>query len=67
MVKTGAEPEAAIVSANKKAEILSAAGDLIINSSPSLKGGQVIVNAIARSGSFETVKEMAKEQIRGNQ
>jgi len=47
--------------------MMSAAGSFIVNSSPVLKGAQAAVNAIARSGNFGTVKEMAKEQFKRNQ
>jgi len=67
MLKTGAKPEQAVQTANKKRQMMSAAGSFIVNSSPVLKGAQAAVNAIARSGNFGTVKEMAKEQFKRNQ
>lgn len=67
MVTTGAKPQKAVERAEKKKELLSMTGNLIIETSPLLKGGQIMANAAARSGNFEMVKEMAKAKMRQSQ
>lgn len=67
MVRTGANPQEVVEMAELKAQLLSTAGKAIINSSPVLKGAQIVANAAARSGSFETVKEIAKAKMKQGQ
>lgn len=63
MLKTGAKPEQVVQNIEKAEQMLSAAGNMIVNSSPLLSA----VNTIAQSGNFEAITEMAKAQFKQNQ
>ena len=67
MVKTGAKPEKAVEKIKMKNKLKSTAGEMMINSSPILKGAQIAVNRMAQSGYFESIKAMAKDQSKQDQ
>lgn len=67
MVKTGAKPEQAVEKIDMKNKLISSTGEIIINSSPLLKGAQIAASQMAQSGHFESIKEMAKAQSKQNQ